>query len=89
MFLLGFFNNLLEGPSGLIILLLIVLLFGAKRIPELARSLGSAVNEFNKAKNEVQEQLSQAAQPPAAPGEPQPPAQPAAPAAPQEPPNKA
>lgn len=30
----------------LIILLLVLLVFGAKRIPELARSLGRGVNEF-------------------------------------------
>ena len=85
MLLLGFINNLFEGPSGLIILLLAILLFGAKRIPELARSLGSAINEFNKAKNEVHQQITQAAQPPVTP---QPPVEPpvAAPIPPQEPP---
>ncbi len=30
----------------LIILLIVLVLFGAKRIPELARSLGRGVNEF-------------------------------------------
>jgi len=30
----------------LIILLIVLILFGAKRIPELARSLGRGVNEF-------------------------------------------
>ena len=85
MLLLGWLNNIFEGPSGLIILLLAVLLFGAKRIPELARSLGSAINEFNKAKNEVQQQITGAAQPPVMP---QPPVEaPAAtPLPPQEPP---
>jgi len=38
------------GPLGfreiLIILLIILVLFGAKRIPELARSIGRGVNEF-------------------------------------------
>ena len=38
------------GPLGfreiLIILLIILILFGAKRIPELARSLGRGINEF-------------------------------------------
>lgn len=32
----------------LIILFIILLLFGGKKLPELARSLGSAVREFNK-----------------------------------------
>lgn len=37
------------GGSELIILLVIILLlFGAKRIPELARGLGSGVREFRK-----------------------------------------
>lgn len=30
----------------LVILLIVLILFGAKRIPELARSLGKGVNEF-------------------------------------------
>ncbi|MGF1470588.1 MAG: twin-arginine translocase TatA/TatE family subunit [Rubrobacteraceae bacterium] len=34
------------GPEVLIILGVVVLLFGAKRIPELARSLGSGAREF-------------------------------------------
>lgn len=39
----------LASPGHLIIVLVIVLLlFGAKRIPELAKGLGSGVREFNK-----------------------------------------
>lgn len=47
-------------PSGqdLIILLVIVLvLFGAKRLPELARGLGQSVNEFKKAKDEFDKEV--------------------------------
>jgi sec-independent protein translocase protein TatA len=37
------------GPTELIVLLtIILLLFGAKRIPELARGLGSGVREFKR-----------------------------------------
>ncbi len=37
------------GPTELIILLaIILLLFGAKRIPELARGLGTGIREFKK-----------------------------------------
>ncbi len=37
------------GPTELIILLtIILLLFGAKRIPELARGLGTGIREFRK-----------------------------------------
>ncbi len=50
---LALITNLLRG-DGLIIVLVVVLLFGAKRIPELARGLGSAVREFSKAKDEVE-----------------------------------
>lgn len=39
--------------EGLLILVIIILLFGAKRIPELARSLGKASYEFKKAKEEI------------------------------------
>jgi len=40
----------LESPTHLIIVLVIVLLlFGAKRIPELAKGLGTGVREFKKA----------------------------------------
>ena len=37
----------------LVIFLVVILLFGAKRIPEIARALGKASNEFKKAKNEI------------------------------------
>ena len=39
----------LESPSHLIIILVVVLLFfGAKRVPELAKGLGAGVREFRK-----------------------------------------
>jgi sec-independent protein translocase protein TatA len=39
----------LESPIHLIIILVVVLLFfGAKRVPELARGLGEGVREFRK-----------------------------------------
>jgi len=37
----------------LIILVIVLVLFGANRLPELARSLGSSVKEFKKGVNEV------------------------------------
>lgn len=47
----------LIGPIGmpelLVILLIVVLLFGAKKLPELARGLGKARSEFQKASNEA------------------------------------
>ena len=42
------------GMSELIVIFLIILLlFGAKRLPEIARSLGKATTEFKKAKDEI------------------------------------
>jgi len=38
----------------LVILLVILLLFGAKRLPELARSLGKSLREFKKGRDEVE-----------------------------------
>ncbi|MDD5729364.1 MAG: twin-arginine translocase TatA/TatE family subunit [Victivallales bacterium] len=36
-----------------LICLIVLLFFGSKRIPEIARSLGKASHEFKKAKNEI------------------------------------
>jgi len=41
----------------LIILVIILLLFGAARLPEIARSLGKALAEFKKAAREVKDDL--------------------------------
>ncbi|WP_066415139.1 Sec-independent protein translocase subunit TatA/TatB [Halorubrum aethiopicum] len=45
------------GPELLIILLVLVLLFGANKIPKLARSTGQAMGEFKKGREEVEEEL--------------------------------
>jgi len=43
------------GWEWVIIVFLVVLLFGAKKIPELARGLGLGLKEFKKARNDLQE----------------------------------
>lgn len=52
---------LLFGTSGgwewIIILLVILLLFGAKRLPELAKGLGKGIREFKGAIKDVEEEL--------------------------------
>src|SRR5438105_14208515 len=53
--------NIFEGPQGIFILLLILLLFGAKKLPELARGMGQAIKEFQKAKDEFTDELHKAA----------------------------
>jgi sec-independent protein translocase protein TatA len=52
--ILMFIGNLGSGEL-LLILLVCLILFGAKRIPELARSLGKGIQEFKKATQEIQE----------------------------------
>ena len=37
-----------SGPELIIVLVVIVLLFGARKLPELARSLGASAKEFRK-----------------------------------------
>jgi len=44
------------GTQEIVIILLIVLiLFGGKKLPELARGLGNSIKEFRKASTEVEE----------------------------------
>lgn len=41
------------GPTEIILILVVlILLFGAKKIPDLARSLGRSLNEFKKGREE-------------------------------------
>ena len=62
MSLFAFLPNL-GGPDLIIILLIILVLFGAKKLPELARGMGSAIKEFQKAKDEFSDELHSAGKP--------------------------
>jgi sec-independent protein translocase protein TatA len=42
------------GPDMMVILLIVFLLFGAKKLPELARGMGRAVKEFSAARDEIE-----------------------------------
>ncbi len=44
-------------PELLVILAIVVLLFGAKKIPELAKGLGSGIKNFKKAMKEDEEEI--------------------------------
>ncbi len=47
-------------PGGIelvVIVLIVLLLFGAKKIPELARGLGQGINEFRKASDDVRNEI--------------------------------
>ncbi len=47
----------LGAPEIVVIVLVVLLLFGGRKIPELMKGLGSGIREFNKAKNEVSDQI--------------------------------
>jgi sec-independent protein translocase protein TatA len=52
------------GPQELFWIFLIVLfLFGAKRIPEIGRSIGKGISEFKKGMKEVETELSSSEKP--------------------------
>jgi sec-independent protein translocase protein TatA len=44
---LAFIRNI-GGPEILIVLVVVMFLFGAKKLPELARSIGASAKEFKK-----------------------------------------
>jgi len=54
--ILAFIGNF-GGGEIILIFLIVLLLFGAKKVPELFRSLGKGVNEFRKAKNEWEQDI--------------------------------
>ena len=51
----------LGGPEIAVIFVVVLLLFGAKKIPELARGLGKSMGEFKKAQNEFESEIQRAA----------------------------
>lgn len=44
-------------PEMIFIALIVVLLFGAKKLPELARGLGQSLGEFKKARDEFEREV--------------------------------
>ena len=73
-------------PEMLVILVVALIIFGPRKLPELGRSLGRSINEFKRASNELRSTLDdeiRAEERKAAVTTPAAPAPPAAPAAPQ------
>lgn len=56
MILLG----VIGGSEIIVILLLVLVLFGGKKIPELMKGLGKGVKEYKKAMNGVEEEVNNA-----------------------------
>ena len=72
-------NAMLAGIFGgweiVLILAVVLLLFGAKKLPELAKGLGTGIKEFKKATREVTDEIQNAqTETPAKPAAPAPPA---------------
>jgi sec-independent protein translocase protein TatA len=44
-------------PEIIFILVIVVLLFGAKKLPELARGIGQSLGEFKKARDEFEREV--------------------------------
>ena len=55
--LVPLFPGIPGGMEMVVILLIAVLLFGANKIPKLARSTGQAMGEFQKGREEVEQEL--------------------------------
>lgn len=54
------FFAMLGWPEIIGILIIVLVLFGARKVPELMRGLGSGIKEFKKASREVQEEVERA-----------------------------
>lgn len=54
--LLGIFG----GQEMLFVLLIVILLFGARKIPDLMRGLGKGVAEYKRAKDEMMNEVDKA-----------------------------
>ena len=48
---------MIGGFEWLWIVLVVIVLFGGKKIPELARGLGRGINEFKRAKNQIKDEI--------------------------------
>lgn len=63
--MLAIFN--LGGGEIVLILAVVLLLFGAKKLPELAKGLGQGIREFKKASNEVTDEITRSMDEPPSP----------------------
>lgn len=54
------FFAMLGWPEIIGILVIVLVLFGARKVPELMRGLGSGIKEFKKASREVQDEVERA-----------------------------
>ncbi len=48
------------GPEMIVVFVLMLLLFGAKKLPQLARGIGQSLGEFKKARAEFEHEITRA-----------------------------
>ena len=63
MLMLAFINS---PQDWIVILLIVLLLFGAKKLPELARGIGKSMGEFKRAREDFESEITKAAETPPA-----------------------
>ena len=51
----------ISGPEIMVILVIVVMLFGAKRIPEIARGLGQGMRQIKDATNDIKKEINESA----------------------------
>ena len=66
--MLGIFN--LGGGEIILILALVLIMFGAKKLPELARGLGTSIKEFKKATSGITDEITSSVHTPLPPSRP-------------------
>ncbi len=57
-------EDLLSWDKLLLILIVVLIFFGPKKIPEIAQSIGKGIREFKKSMKDVQDEISKSAEEP-------------------------
>ena len=61
MYLIPLFPGIPGGIERMVVLLIVVLLFGANKVPKLARASGQAMGEFKRGRQEIETEIRSAA----------------------------
>ena len=56
-FIFAYMLLFIGGPEIIVVLLFVVMFFGSKKIPELAKGLGRAIREVKDASNEIKKEI--------------------------------
>jgi len=56
---MNFIILFISGPEIVVILLVVLLLFGSRKIPEFARGIGKGMREFRKATEDIKKEINE------------------------------